>query len=412
MELKQKIINFLKWSERYTGTNMVYIAKGGLWLIFGKIFLVLCSFLVMIVFARFLSKEIYGTYKYILSVTGILAIFTLPGMDSALIRSVAQGKEGTIFLCFKEKIKWGAIGGIISLAISIYYFLRENSILGTSFLIAAFFLPVMDAFFLFQAFWQGKKRFDVQNKFLIYIQAIATAFLILVILFTKNLFFILFTYFASYTLLRAFFFKITSKKLENQEKEIEAISFGKHLSLMTIPGLIGENLDKILIWKFLGPIPVAIYSFALLPVIRVREAVPISPLALPKLSQRNLSEIKKYLLKKFYKIFLFSIPLTIIYILLAPYIFKIFLPAYLDSVPYTQVLALILAFTPFSLIGTSLIAQMKKRELYLISFLGPSLKIILFFVLLPVLGIWGAVLAILITHIFNSGLLLYLFKNI
>ncbi len=410
--MKQKVYKFLRWLEKYTQTDMVYLAKGSFWLITGKIILFICSFGAMIAFARFLPKQDFGTYRYVLSIIGVLTIFTLPGIDLALVKAIARGKEGTFFTCFKTKIKWGIIAGVISLAISIYYFFTGNLVLAIAFLIAAIFLPIMDAFFVFNSFWQGKKRFDLQNKFLISIQILATISLILVIFFTRNIIFILLTYSVAHTFLRAFFFLMTARKLKNQEKEKEALPFGKHLSVMTAAGMIGEQFDKILLWQFLGPIPVAIYSFAQLPVIRIRDMLPIASLALPKLSQKNLAEIKKGLLKKTFKLFFLSIPLAITYILLAPFLFKIFFPAYLSSIPYSQALALILVFIPFTLISSALIAQARKKELYLINFISPCLKIILLFVLLPFFGMWGAVLAILIGQFFNSILLLYLFKKL
>lgn len=410
--MKQKVYKFLRWLEKYTQTDMVYLAKGGFWLITGKIILFICSFGAMVAFARFLPKQDFGTYRYILSIIGVLAIFTLPGIDLALVKAIARGKEGTFFTCFKTKIKWGIIAGVISLAISIYYFFTGNLVLAIAFLIAAIFLPIMDAFFIFNSFWQGKKRFDLQNKFLISIQILTTISLILVIFFTRNIIFILLAYFIAHTFLRAFFFLMTTRKLKNQEKEKEALPFGKHLSVMTAAGMIGEQFDKILLWQFLGPIPVAIYSFAQLPVVRIRDMLPIASLALPKLSQKNLAETKKGLLKKTFKLFFLSIPLAIAYILLAPFLFKIFFPAYLSSIPYSQALALILVFIPFTLISSSLIAQARKKELYLINFISPCLKIILLFILLPFFGMWGAVLAILIGQFFNSILLLYLFKKL
>jgi O-antigen/teichoic acid export membrane protein len=411
MSIKEKIYEFLRWSEKYTETDMVYLAEGGFWLNLGKVVTSFCSFLVMIAFARFVSKEIYGIYQYVLSMVAILTIFTLPEIETSLTRSVAKGKEGTIYPCFKAKISWGILGGLISLGISGYYFFHQNNILALCFFIAAIFLPIMDSFELYFSFWQGKKRFDIQNKYFICVNLLATLCLILAIFLTKNLFLILLTYFSAHTFFRAIFFKLTLKKLENQEKDLEAVSFGKHLTLMRIAEIAGTQLDKILIWQFLGPVFVATYSFALLPVLKLREMIPIFPLALPKLSQRSLSEIKSTLLKKFLKLFWISIPLAIFYILLVPFLFKIFFPAYLESIPYAQALGFILIFVPFPLIGTSLIAQMRKRELYLIRFLTPSLKIILFLILLPLYGIWGAVTAILIAQIFSAGLVLFLFKR-
>ena len=77
MYFKQKLISILRWSEKYTQTDMVYLTRGGFWLILGKIVFNISGFLLIIAFANLLSKEAYGTYQYVLSVASILAIPTL-----------------------------------------------------------------------------------------------------------------------------------------------------------------------------------------------------------------------------------------------------------------------------------------------------------------------------------------------
>ncbi len=412
MNFKQKIYEFLKWSEKYTGTDMVYVARGGFWWIFGRICIFSISLVTMIVFAHWLPRETYGAYRYVLSVIAILSIFALPGMNTALIRTVARGYERMISLCAKTRIKWALIGSGICFSVSFWYFLHQNSVLGISFLIAAIFLPFITTLNLFLPFWQGKKRFDIQSKYLILLNLSSALVLIPVIFLTDSLILIILTYFAFHTLFEAILFKITVKKIKNQETENDTISFGKHLTLMQSAALFGNQIDKIIIWQFLGPIPVAIYSFAQIPILRIQELIPISPLALPRLSEKNTKEIKKGLLKKISKLFLVSIPFALFCILLAPYLYKILFPAYLESIPYFQVLALTLILVPFGLLGTSLVAEMKKKELYIIQFATPFLQIILFLVLIPFYGIWGIIFAILISRIFNGGLVLYFFKRI
>jgi len=412
MELKQNIINFLRWSQKYTQTDMVYVAKGGFWWIFGEVMIAGISFLTMIAFSRWVSKEVFGAYQYILSIIGILAIFTLPGMHSALVRAVAKGKEGMLWLCAKTSFKWSFIGVAGCLVVSGWYFLHQNFILGNSFLIASFLFPIPRISNLLFNFWQGRERFDAQAKYSIIINILEASAFIPVLFLTNNLILIILAYFISRSIFRSIFFKLTLKKVKNQEKDKETLSFGKHLTLMQSIALFGGQIDKIIIWQFLGPVSVAIYSFALLPLQRISGLIPISQLALPKLSEKNIKEIKKGIFKKFSKLFLISIPLTLFFILITPSIYKILFPQYLESIPYFRVLALSIVFIPFSLLNISLVAGMRKKELYIIQSLTPILKIILFLILAPFYGIWGIIATILCVQIFNSLLTLYFFKRI
>lgn len=412
MNIKQKIYNFLRWSQKYTLTDMVYLVKGGFWWIFGKACIFFIALATMSAFAHWTTKETFGTYQYVLSTFAILAIFALPGMNTALVRTVAQGYEGMLLLCAKTKLRWALIGTGTSFIISAWYLFHQNFVLGISFLIVAVFLPFMTTFNLFSTFWQGKQKFDIQSKYLILINALTASVLIPVIFFLDNLIVIVFTYFAFRSLLETIFFKLTLKRISNQREEKKAISFGKHLTLIEGAVMFGNRIDAIIIWQFLGPVAVAIYAFAQLPILKMKELAPISSLALPKLSKKNIKEIKSHLFKKFLKLFLVSTPFALFYILLAPYFFKVFFPSYLESVFYSQILALTLILLPFLLLETSLVAEMKKKELYTIQFATPFLKIVLFLTLVPLYEIWGVIYAILLAQIFNGGLLLYFFKKI
>ena len=235
MKFKQKIINILRWSQKYTKTDMVYLTVGGFWLTLGRIVFSISGFLLIIAFANLLSKETYGTYQYVLSVANILAIPTLSGMNNAMVRAIAQGYEGSLIPALKTQIRWGVLGGVASLGVAGYYFLNNNITLTVSFLIIAIFIPLMNPFSIYQSFWNGKKRFDIQAKYNIVIRILAISALIITVLLTKNLIFIFGVYFASYTLLYFIFLKITIRKISPAGKQDpQAISYGKHLSLINI----------------------------------------------------------------------------------------------------------------------------------------------------------------------------------
>jgi O-antigen/teichoic acid export membrane protein len=416
MDWKEKFIKFLRWSEKYTGTDMVYLTKGSFWWIFGRIILLLLSLVIMIAFAAWLPKETFGAYQYILAMIGILVIFSLPGIDTALIRTVAKGYEKMVLPCVKTKFYWALIVSAGCFTIAGWYLLHQNFILGISFLIAGIFFPFISVFNLFIPFWQGKKRFDLQAKYQILLKILSVLILVPTIFFFDNLIFIILAFFVSSAIFGSIFFILTFKKVKNQEidknQEKETISYGKHLTLMSALGYFSGNIDKVIIWQLLGPVAVAIYSFAQLPFQKIQEIIPIAPLAFPKISEKNVKEIKKEIFRKFLKLFLFSVPLTTLIILLAPYFYKILFPGYAESIPYFQVLALSLLFIPFSLLGVSLLTEMKKKALYIISFSAPLLQIILFLILAPFFEIWGIIFAILIAQTFGSILTFYFFIRI
>src|SRR5690606_7328003 len=98
--VKTRLYKLLRWSERYTKTDMVYLARGGTWLTLGTIAATALAFISALVFANFLPKDVYGTYSFVLSMAAILAIPTLHGMMTATARAVARGYDGTATKAF------------------------------------------------------------------------------------------------------------------------------------------------------------------------------------------------------------------------------------------------------------------------------------------------------------------------
>ncbi|HEX9608834.1 MAG TPA: oligosaccharide flippase family protein, partial [Candidatus Paceibacterota bacterium] len=94
--IKRAAYNVLRKSERYTKTDMVYLTKGGIWLSISQGVAMVTGLLVAIAFANLLTPETFGTYKFVLSLAGIIGAFSLTGMSTALIRSVANGQEGAL----------------------------------------------------------------------------------------------------------------------------------------------------------------------------------------------------------------------------------------------------------------------------------------------------------------------------
>lgn len=413
MELKKKIKKILLWMQKYTETDMVYLATGGFWLALGKVVFSISGFLLVIVLANFLSKETYGTYQYVLSIAGILAIPTLSGMNNAIVRAVAQGYEGSIVPALKTQIHWGVLGGIASLGVAGYYFFNNNITLTISFLIVAIFIPLMNPFSIYQTFWTGKQRFATQAKYNIIIRIIAISALVSVTLLTKNIIFILGAYFSIYTLLYFIFFRITISKLPpNPKQDLHAISYGKHLSFLDIIGGISSQLDKILLWHFLGAEALAIYFFATAPVQQVKALFKtLRPLALSKFSQYYKKKSKTALFIKVIKSFPIMIFITVAYIVIIPYFYQIFLPQYIKSISYSQLFSLTLLFIPQILLITFLTAQGNTKELYIVQFAFYSIQIILLIILLPIYGILGAVIALITNQILNLALLIFLLRS-
>ncbi len=394
-KIRGKTYHFLRWTERWTKTDMIYLTKGGFWLTVGQVISSLSALILSIAFANLIPKEVYGNYKYILSIASILTITTMGEINTALTRAIARGYRGTLIYPMKVKIKWGILGGLSSMGVAIYYFTNGNIHLTISFLICAVFLPIMDPLAIYNSFLNGRKLFKVYTRYNIISKIVSTFITITILFFTKNLLLIIFSYFALNTIIRALILYIISRKYEfSQEKDKEIISYGKHLTTMGIISALAGQLDKIITYHYLGAVELAIYSFAIAMPEQIKSVFKnINTLAFPKFSEQQEKEPDNNFLKKIAKYIFITVFIFIAYVISAPFIYKIIFPQYTASIIYSQIFALSLLAFPSGLLIMKLQSKKEKNKLYKFNLSISLIQIVLLFLFLKLWGLMGIILA-------------------
>lgn len=410
-DLKTRLYRLLHWSEKYTKTDMVYLVFSGGWTFFGSIISTAIAAITFLAFANWFSKENYGTYQYILSIADLFGIFVLAGIDTAITRSTARGKEGSIMDGLFTKIRWGLIGGAGAIALGTYYLAHANTTLGWGFVIAGIFIPFWEAPGIYGTYLQGKKRFDLLTIGDSTIQLCVALVLVPALFFTNNVLIILFLYLLTMGLVRTGFFIFSLYKLPlNNERDPEMIPYGKHLSAISVIGTVASSADKILVWHLLGSVSVAIYILAQSIPARANGFLKIfNRMAFPKMAAQDPEHLRQTLTRKVLAIVAVSTLCAIAYIISAPFIFTLFLPKYVVAIPYTMLAAALIALQPFSLISSSFSAQAKKQSLYIWSIGAPLMRIALFLILIPLWGLWGAMIGLVSAKALESALLVTLF---
>lgn len=407
---KDRLHTLLRWSEKYTKTDMVYFASGGGWSAFGTVVTGLLGLATATAFANLLPQTTYGTYQYVLSALGLLGILGLPGMKTAISYATARGADASFFDAIRAKIRWSFLSSLASLGLAGYYLFQGNQLLAGCFVIVSIFLPWWDVFGNYVPYLQGKKRFSSLTLYEAGAQFVNAAAIIAAIALTDNLIVLFIAFFLSWTVGRLYFYRRALKIAPpNDTKDSSIVSYGKHLSVMSILSTIASNADKFLLWHFLGPIQVAVYTFSLTIPLRISSIfATLNRLYFPKVAEQEFSNVKHTLFRKIFFISILTITATAAYIFAAPYIFDIFFPAYKEAVPYTYIAALLIATQPFSLIATALSAHAKKKELYVYNLLPPLVQIGLLVVLIPHFHIYGAVAALVGAQFFENILLIYI----
>ncbi len=412
-ESYRKIIDY---GTELLGLDLKYFASGGFWTTLGQGINGVISFLLVIAFANLLPKETYGLYRYVLSLAGIFNVFTMTGMNTAVNQAVAAGNEGALRTSVKYQLKWNIMMTVALWGFGGYYLLNNNLTLAVSFIIFGVFTPLTFVFNTYGAYLDGKKQFKINNLFSIFSTAIYAAGMMLAMLLSKEILPLVIAYVLT-TLIANLFFYWKTLRLFNPPiaPAGDVIKYGRRLTLLGFIGPIVAQADSIVLTHFWGPAQLAVYSLA--------RAIPdkIGPLiktiinlGMPKLVVKNTEEIDKVFYKRIFQSLGLGALLAAGYILLSPLVFKYLLPKYIDSIFYSQLLAISFIFiAPVGYIGTAINSKKMVRAIVSSSVSSSIVKIILYIVL----GIWGGILGLVLAQliyyfiVFFINLALWKFKN-
>lgn len=403
--LKERLIALLRWSERYTKTDMVYLASGTFWSNFSSGTVMVLAFVTSLFFAHFLTKDQYGIYQYVLAIAGLVSALTLTGMNSAVTRAVARGHEGELRHSVRFQLLAGIIPFMAGLGIAFWYLTHGNKELAVAFAWVAVFLPLSSAFNTWVAYLGGKKMFKVGSYYGLFNNIMAYVPILVVLLFVHNfLWVVCVNYFFAFISGLLIYRHMVRRYPPNDERDPETIPYGTHLSLMSILGTALGQLDSFLVFHFIGPTELAIYSFATLIPERLAGMLKFIPnIAFMKLAEKSEDEVRRNIVRKLLVLMGLVGICAACYALLAPIVFHIFFPQYSASIPLTQLYALSFFSLAPLYVQTALMAQRKTRQLYILNFVAPLIRASLMVVLMFYFGIYGLLWAQVLNNFVSLG---------
>lgn len=400
--LRHSIYCLLRQSEGFFKADMVYVAKGGFWVTFGQGLTSLLSLLLIIVVANFLPKETYGLYKYIISLAGVFSIFTLTGMNRAVARAAATGQIGMLKASVKYQIKWNSLMMLALWGLSAYYFYNSNLVLAQAFLALGVFLPLTTSLNTYAAYLEGKRQFRLNNIFSVTSTALYVGGMLLAIIAGGETLSLVIAYSLTTFLSSLFFYLFTLKHFEPNEEnpDMSFLKYGRELTFIGLMGPVVSQADKIILTHFWGPVPLAVYALAIAVPERattfIKSWVGIS---FPKLAGKSLKEINSVFYKRIFQGLLIGAVFTLLYILVAPYLFKYLLPQYLEAVAYSQILAFSFIFAmPNRYVSLLLESQKMSRKIFI---RGVTQNIIMISLYIS-LGIYGGIMGLVLAQVLNA----------
>lgn len=407
MPKKIKNKSFLASISKFTGLDASYFIKGGLWLSLNQGIIILSSLIVTIFLARFLTKGVYGQYQFILAILGIVSIFSLPGIFISIRQSVAKGYDSSLIVGTKSMFKWSFLGSFALLLTASYFYFIRHSPMWIYLVLCALFFPALYSFSTYGSYLTGKEKFNKIAKLTLIFYIFFTAIMLFALFVFKNLFWVVVAYCFSMSFVSFCLYKKVAKRVKKTEKiDKGLIPYGKKLTLISIIPVISTYLDRLIIPCFLGLQNLAVYAIALMIPENAGRVITkiISPLTFAKTTRFKT----KVLLNKIKKNFLYIAIALLIFIALIWFLMPYLLPLlvgtkYKDAVFYSQILSLGVFFTFFtSFFQTVMQAKKKTKQLFFFNTYSSLLQIVLFLILIPLLGIWGAIFTKIAIKFFQS----------
>ena len=355
-----------------------------------------------VAFANLLTPESFGTYKYVLAAAGLVAAFSANGLMLSLSRAAAQGNLNIIPTVVRTATLWSIPASIGALSISLWYFTNSNTELGFAFLLIAFTNSISNGIGITKGVWQARGEYKLATIVGLPKMILPAAIVLLTILLTKSVVWILLAYFLSNLLVSwvSYIFMLRHMRVRSStEGAKEAIDYGQKVSILGIFQLASAQIDQLLLWHFSTPVALATYALAMTPVNEVRNLLGnFLTVLFPKLATKTKEEAYRTVPLRMKQMFIVAAVLTVIYILLIPFLFKYLFPKYLESVLVSQVLALIILFQPRAIVDTLFAAHAEMGNRLKILTISQVIDFALALALVPFFGLWGVVWATLLSE--------------
>ncbi len=401
--------------KKYIRFDTDYVIKSGSWLMLSYVFTILSVLATTYVFANYVSPTVYGEYKYLLTIGVLLSSFTLTGLATAITQGTA--KKIPVFFKYATKIGLRYELNISLLAIvgSTYYYFNNDTGLALSLLAIAIFQPLFNNSNLVFSYLQGKEAFRTSTFAHISKITITGITTVISAIYFEDPLILLLTYLITNIVINYMVQIFTESpgphnSSADSDEVKRLIRYAKHTSVRNIFTGIAGQIDKILIFQNLNAADLAVYTFATaLPEQFKSITKSINTMLIPRFSRHEEIDIKKNMVSKTVIYFFILVIMVMSYILIAPYIFKIFFPAYQESIFLSQVFSLATLFSIGGLPYSALQAKVKNKKLYNVEVGGALVQTVSMILLFIPYGLLGVVIGRLIGRAYTMLISYYLF---
>lgn len=257
----QKVTRLIEWSSRKSGLNLGYFLTNGFWVTFRYALLASTGLLVSVFFTRLATKELLGQYQFIISVYGVLAIFTLPGLNLAVLKAMANGHTRSIYTALRMTLFWGVLAVPLICGYGAYQYFQGAHDIGITLMLAGVAFPLFYAPLVWIIPYDNKLQFRAHALRTIITNIVLTAGLVSGLLFGAGLTTLILIYLTVNILLNWLFLYEVLRGIEEGSSELDK-KYGLIVSFQKFVYGLSNNVPALLVSYFFGFHFLAIFYIA------------------------------------------------------------------------------------------------------------------------------------------------------
>ncbi len=410
-----KLNNVISWAGERFQFDAHYFTKNTFWLLVGQAMASVASFLVAVVLANFVPKSVVGDFRLITSFYAVLVFFALSGLSSALIRAIVEGRDGALHVALRTKRKYGLLALVAGIVLALYFWvLRGNSVFGISILVMSMCLLIIESYSMYLPYLQGKYEFRYSSIHTGIIKVISALAVILVSFTAPETIYLVSAFYLAQVVVVYIQFHALTKKFPpaNTTADSDMVPYARHMTLAGVFYMLLGQADKLIVYKFFGPVSLASYWIAsAVPQEVGRVVVTALQVAYPKFVKGEHHDMKQMLAKKLITLTWVLFFVSCAYALVAYPFFHIFFPQYVSEVSKSILLMFGFVIIPHMFIWQYYTAKRNVAVVYINNTVDPVLQVLLYIAFIPFFGVWGIVYATVAKTFIMNMLAFYILKR-
>lgn len=336
-----------------------YLARGVLWLGSTQVVASASALILTFALARYLDPDVYGSYRYVLSLVAVAGAFGLSGLGTGLMRSVARGKDGSYRQALITGLRYAPIpAAILMLAAAYEYALGSGERVGIALVIAALGVVAINTFSLYKYYLTARRAYVSMLVVTALTELIPVLVLVAAVLYASlDLVSLIALFFATHgaTSIMGYVWSRLLSPVRNEDHDETLRDRAKGLSFANIVSAVATYGDRLLIFHLMSPVDLARYAVAQTLPEQLRAIAKLGLSAVfPKLAA-GAYPLRSLILRSFFGIAGIGM-LAVLYALSAPLLIAFLFPAYADVAGLSMLFALYSFLGVVFLLGTTLLS--------------------------------------------------------